>query len=82
MTIEEKIASVKLEFYTVRELYYYASQYSVINHRNYSRNWNIVLNNCIKRLEWLQARIHDLECGCGISHIQRLLNKYNDRVEH
>ena len=50
----------------------WARKRNVINHANYSRFHNRVVNWAYRKQRYAQAYLHDLECKCGRSEVEHL----------
>lgn len=67
------LAVWKLWFRSLRKVVNYTRKRSVINHSNFSKLHNRIFNWGLNKQKYAQAKIHDLECKCGVSEVQRLL---------
>jgi hypothetical protein len=63
----------KIWFRFTRKVITFTRKWNVINHSNYSPLANKVFNWALKKNEYAHAMIHDLECKCGVSKVENLL---------
>lgn len=68
-----KVKIWKLWFRFTRKIVLFTSKWNVVNHSNYSPLAHKVWYWALRKMEYAHAKIHDLECKCGFSRVQQLM---------